>query len=112
MNWVYIDSEKLQEAIKKRGLTPREVSVEIGMGAGYISKACTKGKLPKTSMIALEQLFNIKEDEIKFIEEIQPPVITEIMKAEAPIVNQFDKEELFDIIYHATYKAMKEALEN
>lgn len=91
INWVYIDGKKLQEAIKKRGLTPGEVSVEIGMGAGYISKACTKGRLPKTSMLALEQLFNIKEDEIKFIEEVPAPVITEIMKAEVPNVNQFDK---------------------
>lgn len=68
---VEIQSGKLREALKKRGVEPREASYAMGYQPNYLSVAFARGVLSKTAAVALKTLYNIAQEEYEAVDEVQ-----------------------------------------
>lgn len=92
---VIIDGEKLQYEITKRGLRNGEVSLALGHADNYIKGCMTSGKIPKSMILMLGTMFNIKEEDIlpdkaestpETVEQVVPTIVTEKVDIQ-PIIN-------------------------
>ncbi len=106
MRYVKIDKIKLEQALDKRGLTKREVSIGIGYGRSYISNACMEGNrgVNMAAVIGLEAKYGIKREEYELIEEVK--------KEPSPInkpITELTSAELSELIYKAVYSAVLHA---
>lgn len=100
---VKVDGTRLQTALKRRGITMRQASQEMGYADSYLSYGCTKaGHLLPSVVIMLEKLYGIKQEEY----EVKPEATEEAK----PVVPSFDMNELYKTIYTAVFNATKEAL--
>lgn len=61
---IQIDSKKVKSELKKRGVTELTASKEIGYGSNYIASCLNVGKMAKVAVIALNNVYGIKEEEI------------------------------------------------
>lgn len=103
---IEINGSKLKEAIFKRGMTESGVALEIGYDPGYIRKACSIGKLNRSTVKMLQTMYHINPDYFVIPEEpkeVEP--VAELRVAE-PVI---DYDKLKDIIYDAVYQAVKNA---
>lgn len=65
---IQIDSEKLRNAFKRRGLTASEVSQEMGYSRNFLSKHLANGTTTKTVALLLEKMYNLPLDDYKMTE--------------------------------------------
>lgn len=65
---IKIDSEKLRNAFKRRGLTASEVSQEMGYSRNFLSKHFANGTTTKTVALLLEKMYNLPLDDYKMTE--------------------------------------------
>lgn len=65
---IKIDGEKLKNALKKRGLTAKEVSESIGKNSNYITGCVCTGAISDAAMQLIEIKYQIPREEIKIIE--------------------------------------------
>ena len=106
-----IDGQKLREEFKKRNLSLTQVEKECGFGQSVLSHYCAKNYITKMvrEMIALR--YNIQFDTYKKVEEA-PQIENQVV--EKPLFTKEDwaqfYKEMSEVIYSATYKAMKRAL--
>lgn len=106
---IKIDSEKLRNAFKRRGLTASEVSQEMGYSRNFLSKHLANGTTTKTVALLLEKMYNLPLDDYKMTEpnpepEQQEEQLPGQMTFQLPSVS---KDDLQKIIYTAHYEAMK-----
>ena len=107
-NMIIIDSDKLRAELMKRNLNLTDASLAINLNKNYLSSACRSNRISGLAMYALSQKFNIrKEDIIK--DTTTPPSLLIKSEIDRNIID-VNNNELFHIIYRATLKAMKEAL--
>lgn len=89
---INIDAEKFREELRKRGLRPTVVSVELGRASTYLSQVCRSEKMPIATLKILGALYNIRE------EDIVPDVKTPEIVADA---TQRKYDDLYDTVYKA-----------
>lgn len=70
---IKIDSEKLRNAFKRRGLTASEVSQEMGYSRNFLSKHLANGTTTKTVTLLLEKMYNVPLDDYKVTESNPEP---------------------------------------
>lgn len=103
-----IDGQKLKAEIKRRGLTEKEISLELGWSQSYITDAIQRGMLRDSAILMLDKLYNIKIDD--FVAEIEPEGVTEVSEPDVDSRSpQIDADKLYDVIYRAVYSAVKNA---
>ena len=109
-----IDEEKLRSEIRKRGLTPSEVSTTLGRATTFISHAFQTGYIAKATTIQLEHMFNLKYEAYKPAE----PLMNKPLEVPERVVggqmtfnlqHEISKKELWEIIYTANKKAYEDA---
>lgn len=105
-NMVSIDSDKLKSEIIKRGINLTEASLEIEQNKNYLSSACRSGRISGSAILALNYKYGIKKEDI--LKAGTKPSL--LVKSEVGGIIDVNNNELFHIIYRATLKAMKEAL--
>ena len=66
---IKIDGKKLKNALKKRGLTAKEVSESIGKSSNYITGCVCTGAISDAAMQLIEIKYHIPREEIKITEE-------------------------------------------
>lgn len=64
-NCVPISGEKLIREIKKMGVPKYMISSAIGFSKPYLANCCYQGKISKSALILLEQMYGISYDSIK-----------------------------------------------
>lgn len=102
---IQIDGDKLLNEVKKRGVTLREASVEIGMSSSYLGNCRSRGNMSGAAMLALKHTYNIDEPDIA----VQKGTGNSAGDETAPA--KVDTDELYRVIYSAVYEAVKAALE-
>ncbi len=100
---IKIDRDKLEKAVRKRGMTMADASREIGRNENYLANLKHYGTISKASMVTMEKVLNIKQEEVEFCDEQEQP---EELPALAPAL---DLDKLYEIIYTAVYHAVKQA---
>lgn len=109
-----IDGMKLRQILIDKELSASYVSRELGYCDNHISSICIEDKISKPTLKALELRFGITYDDIKFDEpEPEPEPVEEEKKDDIsgesnPV--SIDMDRLYETIFSATYKAMKQAL--
>lgn len=107
-NMVKIDGEKLYAQFKERGLTPSKLCVDIGVNGSYFSNAKVRGSLANMMIVLLESRYGIPRDAYVVKEPVETAVVEVVQH------NDFFSEEnmrkLYQIMYSAMYKAVKQAL--
>ena len=66
---IKIDGEKLKNALKKRGLTAKEVSGSIGKNSNYVIGCVCNGAISDAAMQLIEIKYHIPREEIEIREE-------------------------------------------
>ena len=105
---VNVDYDKLTNLLCKRGVTLQEASIALGHADTYInSLKSLKSPFKKAYLQLLEIHFNIKPEDIVIVDE---PVATTEPEVNITQSAFLSEENLYKIIYTATYNAMKQAL--
>ncbi|MBO7449768.1 MAG: hypothetical protein J6U54_05305 [Clostridiales bacterium] len=108
---IQVDKVKFQEAMKKRGVSCREASLALGYNENFVNNSVySKGRLSKPAVIGLKQLYNIDISEIELVPD-EPEKPEEAVEPEVSKLDFKNQNELYKIIYLATYAAFKQALE-
>lgn len=103
---IKIDSEKLRNAFKRRGLTASEVSQEMGYSRNFLSKHLANGTTTKTVVLLLEKMYNLPLDDYK-VEEPAGQISFDLNQPEQKIVKPvIDYDELENRIYKAVYQVI------
>ncbi|MBQ1297901.1 MAG: helix-turn-helix transcriptional regulator [Clostridiales bacterium] len=106
-----IDKEKLESEMRKRGLSARAVSREMGYCRDYISTVKYEGKISPPGMKMLQMLYNITPEDIA-PESIAPA--PDLRKDNAPpqevtlILTTETIKRLEDAMYRAVLRALHE----
>lgn len=108
-----IDGMKFRQLLIERELSAAYVSRELGYCDNQVSSVCNEDKISKPMLKALELRFGITYDDIKIDEpEPEPEPVDEekndISEESNPV--SIDMDKLYETIFSATYKAMKQAL--
>ena len=101
---VKIDKTKLDNELRKRGLTNTDVSKELGFHNGYISDAMHRERIGVVVLRMLEVLYNISPDSY-VIEDKKEKI--EIVDNE--LKETINYEKLYNLVYTAVYEAVKKA---
>lgn len=98
---IEIDGQKLKEEIEKHDLTIKEVAVRTFRPYSTIHNAISRNVISKELAGAINNLCGIPLDayQVKY----------EGMEEKPKTVDWFDRSELYDLIYHAVYEAVKRA---
>lgn len=104
---IEIDGNRLREEFKIRNLAFSDASSRCGYEASYFSKVCKLGKITQPAINLLKANFNIDYDSYA----VEETIVLETKKesAEFTITDEVS-DKLYQIIYSATYHAMKQAL--
>ena len=94
----------LENEIRKRHMTLDAASKKMGYNGNYLSVSMNRGFITRPAMVLLEQLFNIKE------EDIMTPTANTVDVVEMPQV--IDWHSLYNTVYSAVKNAMIDALNN
>lgn len=97
-----VDKSRLYAALKQRGASAQTASRASGYNDGFLSNACYEGKLTDTTVILLEKIYGIKEEEFA-------PVKKQDSASTKP-VETIDCDKLYQTIYTAVYHAYKQVL--
>lgn len=62
-NMIRINPLKLRREFDKRGLSMRDVAVELGYGADYFHNCCNRLRLSKMAALSLQMKHDIRPDE-------------------------------------------------
>lgn len=105
-NMVNIDSNKLREEIKKRGVTYRQASCNVGCSEDYFYNAFYTKRMKYSIVKMLDMIYNIKPEAYvqKPEEPAERPVNEEIPN------NGLDWQRLHNVIYEAVYNAFKNVM--
>lgn len=110
---IEIDGKKLREIFKERALSLSEVSVALGLEESYFSKQTNKGRISLLVAVALETRFGIPRNLYEIVQEIKSePKKDEVLVTHDFELNKEVAQQLYRIIYSATYEAMRKALES
>jgi len=105
-----IDGQKLREEFKKRNLSAIQVEKECGFGKSTVNHYCSENRISKLAVEMFAMKYNIPFDSYKKVEEI-PQVENQIVKVvQHTSFTEDDLQKLYQVIYSATYAAMKRAL--
>lgn len=126
MNVVKVDSKKFRDVLAKRGLNCAEIAHAMGHSTKYFSNKTMKeiGSFTGADVTFLDKIYNIKPEDYQWVEPApQKPVKkVEEPKPEARAVQMIQPvkvtnpirfeagDDLYKLIYTATYEAMKAAL--
>lgn len=92
--------QKLRDDIRTRGLTPTEISKEIGYNSNYISQSLNSGQMGDPAAKLLKYRFNIELEEVLSDKKTNSGVrAVEVPKKE--VVKEFDYNKLKKIITDA-----------
>jgi hypothetical protein len=106
INTIKIDGKKLKDAIKSRGLTCEQVSLETGRGRTYIAYSVCTGIIAISETLLLDKLYGIKPSEYEYVEPEPEPVV-ETPEHEPTQTSGIDYVALYNTIYAAVYAALK-----
>ena len=123
-NVVAVDSEKFKKILKQRGLSCMSLAKDMGRSGKYVSNKVykEKGQFTGADVTFLEKVYGIKYEDYKWEEPATPEAKAEAPKPEAKAVMiqpvrvtgevpiKVNAEEFYQLIYKATYEAMKMAL--
>lgn len=105
-----IDGQKLREEFKKRNLSLTQVERECGFGQSVVSHYCTNNYVTKLAIEMFALKYNIQFDTYKKVEEV-PQVENQVVEViQRTSFTDDDLQKLYQVIYSATYAAMKRAL--
>lgn len=93
-----IDKTRLRNAIKKHGLTAKEISLGAGYCSSWITKQIRDGVLTKPAKVALERVGISYEDYAP---------LAGISEEPATEKSGMNTDELYDIIFRAVRDALK-----
>ena len=108
---VAINGESLREELKARGVSLMDASAKIGYEASYLSKATRDGLMPRSTMLLLQAMYNIDPEIYRIKPEIEKVETSVVEVVQHTGLTDDDLEKLYKVIYSATYKAIKQALE-
>lgn len=100
-NMISVDSEKMRNELKRRGLNMRQVSLEMGRSTGYLKTTLAKGVISIPSIKLIERMYGIKQEDIEIKKEVE--------KVEEPKKEELDFDKIYEVIYTAVYHAVKQA---
>jgi len=100
-----IDGQKLREEFKKRNLSYAQAERECGFGQSVLSHYCTKNYITKMAREMLALRYNIPFDAYKKVDEQNEPIVVQHTS-----FTDDDWKRLYEVIYSATYEAMRRAL--
>ena len=103
-----IDGKKLEALISKRGLVKINLSEEAGYARQYLTGCVRKNTIAMPMIKFLENNYNIKYDDYKVIEE-SPTAPIEIKEPKVIKISDMTNQELYQLIYSATFEATKMA---
>ena len=95
-----IDTNKLADELKKRGLGKSEISVALGHGRSFMSDSLRRGRLNNGAGKMLEVLYDIKKDSYE-----KKPQIQKDTTKETPANEAIDIKDLYTLIYEAVKQA-------
>lgn len=101
---VKIDKTKLENELRKRGLTYANVSRELGFHQGYIADAMHRERIGIVVLRMLEVLYNISPD--SYVIEDKKEKIETVDREPKETINY---EKLYNLVYTAVYEAVKKA---
>lgn len=104
-----IDGSALRRLIKAQDISLSKASMMLGYDATYLSKVCRDNKIAIPAMKSIKMYFDIEEDAYKKkpVEKVEPQTV-EVVQSVG--FTDDDARKLYQIIYSATYEAMKKAL--
>lgn len=106
---IQVDKAKFSAALKKRGLTPKEVSLELGYEQNFIhNSVSSRGRINKPAAMALKKLYNIDESEYELVE--YSPEESEEMPLEFKHNRELKIGFDYDKLYEVIFKAVSDAL--
>lgn len=95
-----VDKSRLYAALKQRGASAQTASRAFGYNDGFLSNACYEGKLTDTTVILLEKVYGIKEEDFA-------PVKKQDSASTKP-AETIDYDKLYQTIYTAVYHAYRQ----
>ena len=98
---IKINVKELEHELRRRGITLSEASREMGFRSNYFGNIKNRGYLPKTTILLLDKLYGIKEEQYSAEKKEEPKA------EEKPVEIDYDK--LYEVVYSAVYQAMKMA---
>lgn len=101
---------KLRREFEKRGLSMKEVAIELGYGGDYFNNCCNRLRISKMAALSLQTKYDIRVEEYEATEEEPAPVPVPI-PCETPSAPSFelDYDRLYNLVYEAVYQAVKKA---
>lgn len=94
-----IDSDALRRELVRRELRASHVSIEMGMGHGYISNILHEGKISAMAATALQYHYNINPETYLIPETPEQMVLP--LEEPAPEHTEIDYERLYEVIMKA-----------
>lgn len=73
---VAISKSLLEYELKKRGVTEKGASIELGYSPHYLNTSATNGRIAKPAVIALDRVYGIKLEDIQEPEATAEPTAT------------------------------------
>ncbi len=107
-NMIKIDSDKLYQQIKERGLTPVKICRDVGVNTGYFSNAKSRGTIANMMIVLLESRYGIPRDTYVVTEEEEVNVVEVVQHDD--FFSEENQQKLYKLVYSAVYNAMKRAL--
>ena len=106
-NMVSIDSNKLREEIRKRGITYRQASCEVGCSEKYFDNVFYTKRMKYSIVKMLDMIYNINPE--AYVQKPEEPREAEPEKDETTN-NELDWQRMHNVIYEAVYNAFKKVM--
>lgn len=108
-NMIRLVPAKLRREFEKRGLSMREVAIELGYCGDYFSNCCNRLRISKMAALSLQTKYDIRVEEYEAKDE--EPAPDSVPAPEVPSIPPFelDYDRLYNLVYEAVYQAVKKA---
>ena len=100
---------KLRREFEKRGLSMKEVAIELGYGGDYFNNCCNRLRISKMAALSLQTKYDIRVEEYEATEEEPAPVTVPAPDIPSAPPFELDYDRLYNLMYEAVYQAVKKA---
>lgn len=102
-----IDGAKLRAEIEQRGLKISQIERDCGFGQSTFNHYINKNYISKVAREMIAMKYNIQFDSYKKEEVKEVPAVVEVVQHS--VFTEEDLQKLYQVIYSATYAAVKRA---
>lgn len=104
---IHLVPAKLRREFEKRGLSMKEVAIELGYEGDYFNNCCNRLRISKMAALSLQTKYDIRVEEYEATEEELTP--EPVPAPEVPPTPPFelDYDRLYNLMYEAVYQAVK-----